>query len=72
MVLTFTFTIEEILKFYHSNEICCAFKNIKMHQSIPEVSIYPGISGAFFNIIPRVDRALVYPWAFDRHVVFTS
>ena len=61
MVLTCTFTIEEILKFYHSNEICCAFKHIKMHQSIPEVSISPGISGEFFNIVSPVDRALVYP-----------
>ena len=32
----------------------------------------PGISGAFFLIVRPGGRALVYPGAFDGHVIFTS
>jgi len=45
-----------------------------MHQSIPAVPIpsTPCISGAFFLIVRPEGGALVYPWAFDSLVIFTS
>ena len=37
-----------------------------MHQSIPAVSIPPGISGPFFLIVCPGGAGIVYPGAFDR------
>ena len=47
-------------------------KHVIMHQSIPAVSIPPGISGEFFLIVRPGGRALAYPGAFDGPAIFMS